>query len=242
MVGNTSDIIKLGVQIVLTYLTSIFNNIFDIKQIPDCWHEAKIVNLFKKGDPKDIKNYRPISLPSHSYKIFTRLLQTRIERTLYENQARKQWGFQKGYSTTDHLQALKQTIEKSNEYNLPLLIGFIDFEKAFDTIESVAIFETLRKTKINETCINILQNIYSQATARIHLDKIVSDELPINRGVRQGDPLSSKLFIAVMEKVFKKTDISEGINVEGENLTNLRSADDAALLKEKNKQNKRKNT
>ena len=98
--GMTSDI-KLGGPIVLTYLTNIFNNILKTKQIPDSWHEAKIAILFRKGDPKDIKNYRPItsiSPLSHSYKIFTRLLQTRIERTLDENEPREQAGFQKGYN------------------------------------------------------------------------------------------------------------------------------------------------
>ena len=127
--GITRHIIKLGGPIVLTYLTNIFNNIKKTKQIPDSWHEAKIVILFKKGDPKDIKNYRPISLLSHSYKIFTRLLQTRIERTLDENQPREQAGFRKGHSTTDHLQALNQIIEKSNECSLPLCIGFIVTKK-----------------------------------------------------------------------------------------------------------------
>ena len=221
---------------VLTYLTNIFNNILKTKQIPDSWHEAKIVILFKNGDPKDIKNYRPISLLSHSYKIFTRLLQTRIERTLDENQPREQAGFRKGYSTTDHLQALNQIIEKSNEYNLPLCTGFIDYEKAFDTVEHFAIFEALRKTNVNKTYINILQNIYNQATARVHLDKLVSTELQIHRGVRQGDPLSPKLFTAVMEEVFKKAEISEGVNVDGENLSNLKFADDVALLNETTEQ------
>ena len=134
------------------------------------------------------------------------------------------------------MQALNQIIEKSNEYNLPLCRGFIDYENAFDTVEHFAIVEALRKTNINETFINILQNIYSQATARIHLDKLVSDEFLIHRGVRQGDPLSPKLFTAVMEEVFKKADISEGVNVDGENLTNLRFADDDALFNETTKQ------
>ena len=163
-------------------------------------------------------------------------MQARIERTLDENQPREQAGFRKGYSTTDHLQALNQIIEKSNEYNLPLCIGFIDYEKAFDTVEHFAIFEALRKTNVNETYINILQNIYNQATARVHLDKLVSTEFQIHRGVRQGDPLSPKLFTAVMEEVFKKAEISGGVNVDGENLSNLRFADDVALLNETSKQ------
>ena len=61
----------------------------------------------------------------------------------------------------------------------------------------------------------------------------MSDEFPINRGVRQGDSLSPKLFIAVVEEVFKKVGISERIHVDGENLTNLRFADDVALFKGK---------
>ena len=85
---------------------------------------------------------------------------------------------------------------------------------------------------MNETYINMLQNIWSQATSRIHIDKLVSDEFPINRGARQGDLLSPKLFTAVMEAVFKKVDISEGITVDGENLTNIRFANDVALFNE----------
>ena len=93
----------------------------------------------------------------------------------------------------------------------------------------------MRKTNINEIYVKILQNFYNQIKARIHLDKSVSDEFPINRGVRQGDPLSPKLFTAVMEgsRVFKKAHISEGINVDGEDLTNFRFAGNVALFNEK---------
>ena len=50
MDGNTSDIIKLEGEGGLTYLTNISTNILKTKPIPDSWHEAKIVILFKKGD------------------------------------------------------------------------------------------------------------------------------------------------------------------------------------------------
>ena len=64
----------------------------------------------------------------------------------------------------------------------------------------------------------------------------MSTEFPIHRGVRQGDPLSPKLFTAVMEEVFQKADISEGVSVDGESLTNLRFADDVALFNKTTKQ------
>ena len=61
-------------------------------------------NTAQKGDMRDIKNYRPISLLSHMYKMFTRIIQKRMERFLDENQPREQVGFKKGYSTVDHLE------------------------------------------------------------------------------------------------------------------------------------------
>ena len=114
--GITSDIIKLeggGGAVVLTYLTNIFNNILKTKQIPDSCHEAKIVIVLKKGDPKDIKNYRPISLLSHSYKIFTSLLQSRTERTLDENHRRRCCSFQRNNKTNG--KTLKQSEIRTSE-------------------------------------------------------------------------------------------------------------------------------
>ena len=69
--------------------------------------------LHKKGDMKDIKNYRPISLLSHMYKLFTRILQKRMEKVPDENQPREQAGFRKDYLTVDHLQTINQLIEKN---------------------------------------------------------------------------------------------------------------------------------
>ena len=53
------------------------------------------------------------------------------------------------------------------------MIGFIDYEKAFDSIEHFSIFEALRKINVNETYVKILENIYKGATARVHLDNHV---------------------------------------------------------------------
>ena len=80
-------------------------------------------------------------------------------------------------------------------------LGFIDSGKTVDTLEHFAVFETIRKINKNETNVKMLQNIYSQTTARIHLDNILSDKFPVNGGVRQGDPILPRLFTAVMEEI-----------------------------------------
>ncbi|GFR69759.1 endonuclease-reverse transcriptase [Elysia marginata] len=177
----TSDIIRIGGAPAISYLKKALNQILTLKEIPPRWNEAKIIVLYKKGDPGDIANYRPISLLSHSYKILTRLMQKRMERILDENQRRDQAGFRKAFSTTDHMHTLSQIIEKSNEYNLQLCLGFIDYKKAFDSVEHFAIFDALRKININENYIQILENIYKSATARIHIDNLRSEPFPINK-------------------------------------------------------------
>ena len=62
------------------------------------------------------------------------------------------------------------------------------------------------------------------------MDSQVSEEIPILRGVRQGDPISTKLFTATIQEVFKNAQLEEkGINIDGEKLSNHRFADDVAL-------------
>ena len=155
-----SDILKLSGKEVIKVLKTIFNEILESQEIPETLREAKMIILHEKGERRDIKDYRPVSLLSHTYKLFTRAIQNRMEKVLDENQPREQAGFRKKKtSTIDHLQALNQVIEKSEEYQLPLVIGFIDYEKAFDSIEHFSIFEALRKINVNETYVKILENI-----------------------------------------------------------------------------------
>ena len=65
------------------------------------------------------------------------------------------------------------------------------------------------------------------------MDSEVSEEIPVLRGLRQGDPISPKLFTATIQNLFKNAQLEEkGINIDGEKLSNLRFADDVALTTE----------
>uniref|UniRef100_A0A6G5AC50 Putative endonuclease-reverse transcriptase n=1 Tax=Rhipicephalus microplus TaxID=6941 RepID=A0A6G5AC50_RHIMP len=226
----TSDLLKDEGQIVLEKLATLFTRCLLTGKVPESWKNAIIILIHKKGDDKDLKNYRPISLLSVVYKLFTKVIASRVKKTLEFNQSKEQAGFRTGYSTIDHIHTINQVIEKCSEYNQPLYIAFIDYEKAFDSVEISAVMQTLRNQGVDEIYINILEEIYRGSTATIVLYK-ESNRIPIKKGVRQVDTISPMLFTACLQEVFRSLDWEQlGIRVNGEYLSNLRFADDIALL------------
>ena len=103
-------------------LAKLYTKCITERRIAKTWKEANMVIFFKKGNRKDIKNYRPICLLSNMYKLFTKIITTRLEKRLDENQPREQPGFRSKYSTTDHIHAVNQLNEKCREYNIPLCV------------------------------------------------------------------------------------------------------------------------
>ena len=94
-------------------------------------------------------------------KLFTKVIKNRIEKQLDINQAREQAGFRSGYSTTDHLQVIT-VVQKSNEYELPMCFIFVDYEKAFDSVEHCGIINAIKEQQINSVYIETLINIYDR--------------------------------------------------------------------------------
>lgn len=228
--GISNEILKHGKEVLAPVLTDMFNNILNTEIIPQQWTESSIILLFKKGDKHEIGNYRPISLMSNIYKIFAKIILKRIERTLDEHQPIEQAGFRKDYSVIDHIHVVRQVVEKYSEYQLKYYISFIDYSKAFDSLLHKNIWEALVEQGIEHKYIRLIRNVYSNSTARIQLEK-KSQPFKVGKGVRQGDPLSPKLFSAVLESIFRKlTWENFGINVDGTSLTHLRFADDIVLF------------
>ena len=121
--------------------------------------------IFKKGNRKDIKNYMPICLLSNMYTLFTKIITIRLEKNLAENQPREQAGFRSKHSTTDHIHAINLLTEKCREYNIPLCVAFVDYEKAFDSVQTQAILSSLQDQGIEDVYIEILKDI------GLHLNK-----------------------------------------------------------------------
>ena len=91
------------------------------------------------------------------------------------------------------LQEVNKLWEKANEYNLPLCFAFVDYEKAFGSIEFEPLFEGLKNQGIDEAYLKILWSLYSKATSFLQLHKD-SENFKLGRGTRHGDNISPKLF------------------------------------------------
>ncbi|KAJ0181356.1 hypothetical protein K1T71_003441 [Dendrolimus kikuchii] len=231
--GITTELLKAGGIPILKALAELFNSVILRGTVPRAWTKSAVVLFFKKGDKTLLKNYRPISLLSHVYKLFSRVITNRLARRLDEFQPPEQAGFRKGYSTVDHIHTVRQIIQKTEEYNQPLCMAFVDYEKAFDSIETWAVLESLQRCRIDWRYIEVLRCLYDAATMTVQIQDRRAKPIPLRRGVRQGDVISPKLFTNAMEDVFKTLEWNErGININGERISHLRFADDIVVFAE----------
>lgn len=222
-------------KVTLNTITEIFNEILRTEYIPQQWTISTIILLHKKGNKDDIANYRPISLMSNVYKIFSKVLLDRLTKTLDENQPKEQAGFRSEFSTIDHIHSIKQVIQKCKEYNITFYLAFVDYNKAFDSLKHTKIWEALETQGVEKKYIRLITNIYKNMKAKIRTERD-GDFIPIKRGVRQGDPLSPKLFSAVLEHVFRRLEWDNyGLIINGVRLNHLRFADDLIIISEDSK-------
>ena len=175
----------------------LFNFIFDTGLIPEQWLTGDVIPIFKnKGDKLDPQNFRPITIISCFGKLFTSILNTRLNefseeyRIICENQG----GFRKGYSTIDNLFVLHTLIHIMKNKKKKLFCAFIDFAKAFDTVWRCGLWNKLLFNNINGKMYNVIFNMYSDIKSRIVYNGEKSEYFSCNVGVRQGENLSPFLF------------------------------------------------
>ena len=216
-------------------MADLFTAVLQEKALPpDYWKQAVIRVLHKSGDHRDPGNYRPICILPIMYKVFSKVLCERIGVVLDAAQPVDQAGFRSGYSCEDHLFTITQLAEQTAEYQLPLWVAVIDFKKAFDCVSHSAIWKALQAQSVPRGYVRLLKELYREQKGRVHTDA-ESRSFDIKRGTKQGDPLSPKLFNAVLQEVFQKLDPlwrTEGGGIQitqQRQLTNLRFADDVLL-------------
>ena len=196
-----------------------------------------IINLIPKKD-KDIrylKNWRPISLLNTDYKILTKLLAMRLKRVLPSVINEDQVAYLKDRFIGQNIRTIFDVMEHTKTTNETGIIAFLDFEKAFDTIRWDVVEDTLNIFGVGENFVKWVKAIYKGSEACVTNNGYSSPFFKLERGVRQGCPLSAYLFIMVVEllsnKIRKTKDI-KGIMIEETEIKILQMADDTTIFVE----------
>ena len=184
-------------------------------------------------DLRYLKNWRPISLLNTDYKILAKTLATRLQSVINTIISPDQTGYIKGRYIGQNLRTIIDIIEYTNKENISGLMVFLDFQKAFDTISWPYLFTTLKAFNFGPKFRKWIEILYNNPTSCVinngHFTKFFS----ISRGIRQGCPISSLLFILVAEtladKIRNNIDI-DGIKIENEQFTITQLADDTTLF------------
>ena len=235
-----AEALKAGKETSNDMLHALVTKIWEKEDVPEQWKEGLIIKIPKKGDLNECDNYRGIMLLSVPGKVLNRFLLERmkdaVDLTLRDNQA----GFRKNRSCADQIASLRIIIEQSLEWNSPLHISFIDFEKAFDSVDRHTLWRLMKHYGIPEKIISIVQIIYQGMFCRVvHSGQIYSESFEPNTGVRQGCLLSPFLFLLVIDWIMKTVTSNRNNGIQWTLLTqqdDLDFADDLALLSHNKKQ------
>ncbi|VDP65291.1 unnamed protein product [Schistosoma curassoni] len=141
--------------------------------------------------------------------------------------------FRKDRSCTDQRATLRIIIEQSVEWNSSLYINFIDYEKAFDSVDRGTLWKLHRHYGVPENIVNITWSSYDGLQCKVVYGGHLTDAFQIRTGVRQGCLLSPFLFLLVVDWIMKtsKSEGKHGIQWTAQNqLDDLDFTDDLVLL------------
>ena len=180
-----------------------------------------ILTLIPKEDITltDLKNWRPISLPNLDYKILSKILARRLEQFLPNLIHSDQTGFVRGRYIGQNIRLLSDIMEFSSNKQLSGILLFVDFEKAFDTLEWSFISKTLGAFNFGPNFRKWFSVLYNNIQSSVLNGGYTTNYFQISRGVRQGCPLSPSLFILAVELLALKIRQSpqcKGIQIPGD--------------------------
>ena len=194
--GISSKLIKIIEPAIIKPLT-LFNQVLNTGIFPDELKIAKVIPLFKKDDPKLLKNYRPISLLPTTSKVVEKIIFTQLSTYFNENKLifDNQYGFRPKHSTEyAGLELVDRIITQMDKKEVPIK-KFLDLSKAFDTIDHTVLLAKLRYYGIHDTALLLLKSYLNNRKQYVEFEDTKSEILPITIGVPQGSILGPLLFI-----------------------------------------------
>ena len=164
---------------------------------PDKLKIAKIIPIFKKGSKLIPSNYRPISLLSNINKIMEKIVYSRVFSFLDKNKIfyKQQYGFRPKYSTNHAIIDITEKIRETLDKNKIAAGVFVDFQKAFDTVNHKILIKKLKHYGIRGTLNKWFESYLDNRKQHVSVLGFDSENQSVNHGVPQGSVLGPLLFL-----------------------------------------------
>ncbi|WP_419587469.1 RNA-directed DNA polymerase, partial [Thiolapillus sp.] len=194
--GIMSEILKALDTAIVPFLVKYFNKLFSSGLYPTEWTKAIIVPLHKKGDINNVDNYRGISLLNVLSKIFTYIVNRRLTTWAESNNviSDAQAGFRTQYSTVDHIFTLYACVEKYMSCGGKFYVAYIDFCKAFDSVQHTLLWSVLFRTGVQGKMLRMLKSMYRTVQACVRCGSENTEYFTCLQGLKQGCLASPTLF------------------------------------------------
>jgi len=174
------------------------NNVF-----PKTWKETDIRWLFKKGDPLEIANYRPIALGNTLYKLYMRVLANRLDELVETTGivSDEQQGFRTDRSCAAAIIMMKTIIARRMSQKSPFYMACLDISKAYDTVDYQRLWQICESMGITGRWLDNVKELYSDTFIRAIGTEGMLERIKTVKGIKQGCPMSPLLFALYVQTI-----------------------------------------
>ena len=185
-----------------------------VKQLSASQKQAVIKAIEKKGREKRyIQNWRPISLPIVDVKLISKALSERLKNFLPEIISPNQNAYVKNRCISEGGRLISDLLEMNEVLNKEDILVTTDIEKAFDSVNHHFLIAILEKIGFGTEFIEWIKVLLNNQESCVINGGKTSKYFKLERGTQQGDPISTYLFIIVLQVVFRI--IKETSNIDG---------------------------